>query len=801
MIKKKFSYKLLGDVQVNFKSLAVNEANLDIVESYKIGLSYIFITSDGKYLIKDPPINQSEIDAMNNIINDLLYKLPSVQVEDKGIFKNTLKNFGIYDNKLIYFLERELFGFGILDPIMKDPKVEDVQIPSPNVSARVVHSDYGKLTTNVVLDENELDLYIEKMVYKSGKSVSMFKPMLSIRASDTARITVTYKREVGYKGSSITIRKFPENPWSITRMLCKNTLDIYSTAYLMTLIENKKAVLVIGGMGDGKTSLINSLTNFIPHNSTVITVEDSVCKDAYIICKIDEEIKILKIGELVDNLFKKYNKESEGFLKVHNLSILTLNDKNEIVWKKCDYVYKHTVQKEFVKILTETGKEIKVTADHSLFRLEETNNVLIPIKCSLLKPGDYVAVVANLNIKINENGEQSLHAFFAKKNNNQNIGFDEISLINRSKTLKEYNKYKTDTERIKQLLSLIKFKLEDNWIKVKNKDDALLFQTLLLFFGIESSIVFNEEENKEEYKIVIHNYTQTKESAKASKPNCIRNEKIIKVEKQFKKETVYDLTVLESGKFIANNFICHNTPELRLAHPYWIPLVTRESITLDEKGNIDMFSLVKHALRMSGDYLIVGEVRGEEGRVWAQAIMTGHGGITSLHAESPTSAIERLLTEPINVDAGSLASLHSIIDIRKISQYKENDKGKRILTFHRRIVGIYDLDYSTNTKQSNLFKVTSYDGNKDSFNTISFEEMLKLPSISQIMVEKGLDETKMLKLLEQKANFLGKIKELALNNDEYLDYNRISKVIWEFNKDPFNFKLDLQPRKFELVLE
>jgi len=86
----------------------------------------------------------------------------------------------------------------------------------------------------------ELDLYIEKLVYKSGKSVSMFKPMLSIKSSDTARITVTYKKEVGYKGSSVTIRKFPENPWSITRILCKNTIDVVSAAYLMKLIENKK---------------------------------------------------------------------------------------------------------------------------------------------------------------------------------------------------------------------------------------------------------------------------------------------------------------------------------------------------------------------------------------------------------------------------------------------------------------------------------------------------------------------------------------------------------------------------------
>jgi len=84
--------------------------------------------------------------------------------------------------------------YQILDPAVKDSKVEDIQIPAPNVPARIIHSDYDKLISNIVLDENELNNYVEKLVYKSGKNISAFRPLLSIRSSDTTRLTVTYKK-------------------------------------------------------------------------------------------------------------------------------------------------------------------------------------------------------------------------------------------------------------------------------------------------------------------------------------------------------------------------------------------------------------------------------------------------------------------------------------------------------------------------------------------------------------------------------------------------------------------------------
>ncbi len=75
--------------------------------------------------------------------------------------------------------------------------------------------------------------------------------------------------------------------------------------------------------------------------------------------------------------------------------------------------------------------------------------------------------------------------------------------------------------------------------------------------------------------------------------------------------------------------------------------------------------MMKHALRESADYVIIGEVRGEEGRILAQAIATGHDGLTTFHAENPRTVIARLTTDPIGVEPSLLYALHGIVMMEK----------------------------------------------------------------------------------------------------------------------------------------
>jgi flagellar protein FlaI len=91
-----------------------------------------------------------------------------------------------------------------------------------------------------------------------------------------------------------------------------------------------------------------------------------------------------------------------------------------------------------------------------------------------------------------------------------------------------------------------------------------------------------------------------------------------------------------------------DTPEIRLPHENWIPLVTRMGF-FGEGKSITMFDLLKASLRQRPDYIIIGEIRGEEAQTLFQAMSTGHLALGTIHAKSPKAVIERLISPPMNV--------------------------------------------------------------------------------------------------------------------------------------------------------
>ena len=105
--------------------------------------------------------------------------------------------------------------------------------------------------------------------------------------------------------------------------------------------------------------------------------------------------------------------------------------------------------------------------------------------------------------------------------------------------------------------------------------------------------------------------------------------------------------------------------ELRL-HENWIPLTTRPSYQPGIQ-EVDLFALLKSALRQRPDYIIVGEVRGEEAYTLFQSIAVGHGGLCSIHADSEDSVIKRLLTKPMDIPPMMLPLMNCLIQIRRVA--------------------------------------------------------------------------------------------------------------------------------------
>lgn len=128
-----------------------------------------------------------------------------------------------------------------------------------------------------------------------------------------------------------------------------------------------------------------------------------------------------------------------------------------------------------------------------------------------------------------------------------------------------------------------------------------------------------------------------------------------------------------------------DTREINLPHPNWIPSVTRETFIEGATGEIDMYDLLRAALRQRPEYIILGEVRGKEAYVLFQAMATGHSTFSTIHGDSIESVVHRLENPPINIPRIMIQHL-DIVSVQ--AQMRENDKRVRRCKTISEIVGL-----------------------------------------------------------------------------------------------------------------
>ncbi|MFA5312198.1 MAG: type II/IV secretion system ATPase subunit [Methanomassiliicoccales archaeon] len=175
-----------------------------------------------------------------------------------------------------YYLERDLLGLGIADPVFKDPFIEDISCNGPGIPLFVFHRVFGSMRTNIQFrNEIELNKFVIKLAQISGKHVSIYSPILDATLSDGSRINLTLGSEVTKKGSTFTVRKFSYDPISPIDLIRFGTITPHLMAFFWMLIENKKSILVSGGTASGKTTLMNALCMFIKPEDKIVSIEDT----------------------------------------------------------------------------------------------------------------------------------------------------------------------------------------------------------------------------------------------------------------------------------------------------------------------------------------------------------------------------------------------------------------------------------------------------------------------------------------------------------------------------------------------
>ena len=218
-------------------------------------------------------MNPAEIGKEEDVRKELLKEARRLSMKYERAFK-TVTRAGW--DKINYYLERDLLGFGPLNVIINDYRVEDVSCDGVNVPIFVWHRRYESIPTNIkFLDKDALDDYIVKLAHKSGKHVSSAFPIVDAMLFGKHRLAASFRDEVSPKGSTFTIRKFREEPFSIVDLVQMGTISDEMAAYFWMLIENRCTIMVIGGTGSGKTTILNALASLIKPGMKIVTVEET----------------------------------------------------------------------------------------------------------------------------------------------------------------------------------------------------------------------------------------------------------------------------------------------------------------------------------------------------------------------------------------------------------------------------------------------------------------------------------------------------------------------------------------------
>ncbi len=174
-----------------------------------------------------------------------------------------------------YTLDKEKVGLGIIEPLIRDPYIEDISCSGIG-PIFVEHKVFKSCKTTLRFDnEEELDEYIIKLSERIGKPVSYRKPIVDAALPDGSRINIVFGTDVSIRGSNFTIRKFSSKPLSIVQICLWNTMDFLEAAYLWMLLENSMSVWVCGETASGKTTTLKAMSVFINPNAKIVSIEDT----------------------------------------------------------------------------------------------------------------------------------------------------------------------------------------------------------------------------------------------------------------------------------------------------------------------------------------------------------------------------------------------------------------------------------------------------------------------------------------------------------------------------------------------
>lgn len=196
-------------------------------------------------------------------------------------------------------------GFGLLDSIIKDDTITEVMINGPD---NVFIEQNGRLfkLDKQFESQRRLEDVIQRIVGLAGREVNQANPICDTRLPDGSRVNVVLP-PIALCGPTVTIRKFSKTPMTIEKLIQYGSITREIADKLEILVKSKYNIFIAGGTGSGKTTFLNALSNYIPKDERVITIEDSA------------ELQIVGVENLVSLETRNANASGAGEITIRDL--------------------------------------------------------------------------------------------------------------------------------------------------------------------------------------------------------------------------------------------------------------------------------------------------------------------------------------------------------------------------------------------------------------------------------------------------------------------------------------------------
>lgn len=277
-----FRYQRLGDIM-----------NV-LFEQHKRGIMDSYVSELKKGVTATMDLAASSDEQLMFVINQ------RINSADMGIFSDEEKN------QLASRVFSSIRGLGILDILLADEDITEIMINDYNVIFVEKNGRIMRHTDSCFESREQLSDIIQKIVGKAGREVNLASPIVDARLEDGSRVNVVLP-PIALGGPTMTIRRFSKEPMTMEKLIGYGSITAEIASFLEMLVKARYNIFISGGTGSGKTTFLNALSNFIPKDERLCTIEDSA------------ELQIVGVDNIIRMETRNANTSGSGRITMKDL--------------------------------------------------------------------------------------------------------------------------------------------------------------------------------------------------------------------------------------------------------------------------------------------------------------------------------------------------------------------------------------------------------------------------------------------------------------------------------------------------